>query len=110
VGIAYLLLEEGLQLRCHFGITDMTVEEATRRRRTNRRKSRRKRTSKWETTEGKEGHCRLFPEVTGESPKVTSYHVIFFLVLSHSRDVTRGAYVYLPLSETYIFDDLNDFE
>jgi hypothetical protein len=73
-----ILLEKGLQLRRHFGITDVPVIGATRCK-ANRWREIRSEFCKWNATEGKEGHVRLCPEVTGGrvTSRVTSYHVIF---------------------------------
>jgi hypothetical protein len=83
-----LLLEKRLQLRRHFGITDVPVVKATRGKANRGREAREKPDfCEWNATEGKEGHVRLCPEVTGESPmsRVTSYHVIFFTLSQSGR-------------------------
>jgi hypothetical protein len=54
-----ILLEEGLQLWCHFGVTDMPVVEATKRGSMRKPGDKLPRFDKRrDSTEGKEGHCR----------------------------------------------------
>jgi hypothetical protein len=109
-----LLLEKRLQLRRHFGITDVPVVEATRGKANRGREAREKPDfCEWNATEGKEGHVRLCPEVTGESPmsRVTSYHVIFSPY--HSLGDSKELLLTVPLcprEEWYIYvSDLDIF-